>query len=165
MMLIINAADPAAGQQDPVFLFRVGAALGQGNLPVQDAVVHGGRTLQGHHVRPPLHHPVVLAEKTVAADVHPVVPVADSFGNAADVLTAFQYGHIVFAGFQKLVGGGQPRRARADDEHFFHAHIPRFVVRWQGDSNRLAFLKRVSKESSGNAYHASTSCPVSVTST
>ena len=129
VMLIIDAADPVAGEHDPVFLLRVGAALGQRHLPVQEPVVHGGCALHGHHVRPPLHHPLVLAEKAVPADVHPIVLVADGLGNAADLLTALQHGHVVFTGFQKLVGGGQSRGARADDEYLFHMRIPRFVIR------------------------------------
>ena len=129
VMLIIDAADPVAGKHDPVFLLRVGTAGGQGHLPVQKTVVHGGCALQGHHVRPPLHHPLVLAEKAVPADVHPIVPVADGLGNTADLLTALQHGHVVFTGFQKLVGGGQSRGARADDEYLFHMRIPRFVIR------------------------------------
>ena len=164
MMLIIDAADPVAGEHDPVFLLRVGAALGQRHLPVQKTVVHGGRALQGHHVRPPLHHPLVLAEKAVPADVHPIFPVADGFGNAADLLTALQHGHVVFAGFQKLVGGGQSCGARADDEHFFHVRIPRFVIRWQKmKKTGSLFLKRMIRR--GKTYQASTSWPVSVTST
>ena len=80
------------------------------------------RTLQGHQLRPPGVHPLILAEETVAADVHAVASIANGLGDAADAVGGFQNGDGISL-FQQLYGGGETRWAGSDDDDLFRFHI------------------------------------------
>ena len=121
MALEIDAAHPVPDQHDPIRLLRVRARRGEGLFDVQKFVVPGGRPLQGHQLRPPAVHPLVLAEEAVAADVHAVAPVADGLRDAADAVGGLQNGDGV-SPFQQLYGGGQARGPRADDDDLLRFH-------------------------------------------
>src|SRR5699024_1330980 len=117
-----------AHQHDAVFLFGVRTAGAERNGAAQHPVVKGRRALQGHDIRPPVHHTLVLAEKAVTADIHAVALVAYRLGDAADLVALFQNRHVI-AVLEQLVRRRQSGGARADNPYFLHFVAP--VALWR----------------------------------
>ena len=120
---VIDAADAVAHQHDAVFLFRIRTAGGERNGAAQHPVVKGRRALQGHDVRPPVHHALVLAEKAMAADIHAVALIAHRLGDAADLVALFQNRYVI-AVLEQLVRRRQSGGAGSDNPYFLHFVAP-----------------------------------------
>ena len=119
MLVIVDAAHAVARKHNAVFLFGVGAAGGKGHAAAKHLIVVGGSALQGHHVRPPVHYALVLAEKAVPAQIHTVALIAYRLGNTADSLAFFQNRYVI-AVLEQFVGGGEAGRACANNVHLLH---------------------------------------------
>lgn len=117
-----------AHQHDAVFLFGVRTAGGERNGAAQHLVVKGRRALQGHDVRPPVHHALILAEKAMAADIHAVALIAHRLGDAADLVTLFQNRYVI-AVLEQLVRRRQSGGAGSDNPYFLHFVAP--VALWR----------------------------------
>ena len=126
LLVIVDARNAPAREHHLVAGFRVRPARLQRHVAPEDAVVHGGRALQGHELFPPVHHAVVLGEKAMAADVHAVAVVAHRAGDAAKCLRFFQHCHRILraAAFEQLIGRRQAGGAGADDDHVLHPITP-----------------------------------------
>ncbi len=126
---VIDSRHALPAKHYAVSFFRIGAVFRKRDRAVQDDVVERRRALQRHQIFPPFRDAGILGKETVAADVHPVTVVADSFRNSADFAGFFKDCHVeIFSRFQEFNSRRQSRRTRADDCDF-HSIAPFAVNR------------------------------------
>ena len=86
----INTGYPVPCKHNPVFLFRVRAALGKRHGSAQDNVIVGRCALHGKHFIPPLIYFRNFGKETVTAHIHAVAFIVYGFGDTAEAVAFFK---------------------------------------------------------------------------
>ena len=129
LSLVVDAGNTLTHQHDAVGCFGVNAVGIELLFPSELFVVERRLALTGHHFLPPVHDALILREEAVAADIHAVAVIADGLGDAADAVGLLQNQDIIRTGLvlEQLIGSREAGGACADNNHFFHVHIPFYL--------------------------------------